>query len=77
MRNDKLKGRKVKMLPHCLFYRKDGGSNVGVIVRVVDVPHRNDNQGDTVVMVTDGATMMPCYPHELSYLNNREVVLDE
>src|SRR5690554_4701221 len=75
MRN--LKGKKVKMLPHCMFYRDDGGSNVGVIHKVTAVPHWNDNQGDTVVMVTDGAVMMPCYPHELRYLNNREVVLDE
>ena len=77
MCNDKLKGRKVKMLPHCLFYRNDGGSNVGVILKVVHVPHWNDNQGDTAVMVTDGSTMVPCYPHELRYLNNRKVVLDE
>src|SRR5690554_7466983 len=75
MRN--LKGKKVKMLPHCLFYRNDGGSNIGVIHKVVDVPHWNDKQGDTVVMVTDGAVMMPCYPHELSYLNNKPVTLKE
>ena len=75
MRN--LKGKKVKMLPHCLFYRNDGSSNVVVIQRIVDVPHWNNNQGNTVVMVTDGAVMMACYPHELRYLNNRKVVLDE
>jgi len=72
-----LAGRKIKMLPHCLFYRKDGGSNVGVIHKVTKVPHWNNNQGNTVVTVTDGAVMMACYPHELRYLNNKEVVLDE
>jgi len=68
MPDSKIVGRKVKVLPHGVFYVSDNPEdNVGIIVSC----------GSDFVNVQFGAgAVYPFYPNELSYMNNRGVVLD-
>lgn len=68
----KIKGRKVKIVNGLFYTPDDEGQNRGVIHSVGGTAN-----GDPLVNVSDGAgVMLPCYPEELRYLNNRKVVID-
>lgn len=71
MSNNKLVGRKVRLVEDCLFYYKGCPyGNKGVILSAL--------KADTEVLVNvqDGAgCVIPYYPNEVRYLNNRPVVV--
>lgn len=74
MRKSEIVGRKVKMIPNCLFYFPEcTNNNQGVVHRVTKLAY-----GRVWVVVADPeGCLMPCAPAELRYLNNREVVVRE
>lgn len=67
-----MKGRKVKMLPHCFFYSKKG-NNQGIIMGDAV----KSNSGQAFIMVNDGECVCACLPSEIRYLNNKEVKVDK
>lgn len=74
MRKSEIVGRKVKLMPNCLFYSPECPNNNQGVVVFVGIGCRNK----TLVNVADHeGCIMPCYLHELRYLNNKEVVLHE
>lgn len=62
-------GRKVKLQPHCLYYIRECPYDNTAIVLSVSKQFVNIQFGDGIAC--------PCSPHELKYLNNKEVVIDE
>jgi len=69
MRKSEIVGRKVKLQPHCLYYTLDCPYDNTAIVLSVSKQSVNVRFGD--------GCAFPCRPHELKYLNNKEVVVRE
>lgn len=66
-------GRKVKLLPQCMFYFSDCPDN-----NVMTVVSVSDHGGCGWINVTDSAgCSYPCFPSELRYLNNKPVKLEQ